>query len=90
MQKPKWPSMLLSIAVLTVLLPFAGCTGDSEEKVLNMYVAYGGPEIVADEFEKATGIKVNFLPMSSGEVLTRLKDRREGERPHGCGRSPRS
>jgi len=73
MQKPKWPSMLLSIAVLTVLLPFAGCTGDSGEKVLNMYVAYGGPEIVADEFEKATGIKVNFLPMSSGEVLTRLK-----------------
>lgn len=44
-----------------------------EEKVLSMYVAYGGPEIVAEEFEKATGIKIQFLTMSSGEVLTRLQ-----------------
>lgn len=47
-------------------------TPDSE-KVLNMYVAYGKPELVAAEFEKATGIKVQFLTMSSGEVLTRLQ-----------------
>ncbi len=47
-------------------------TPDSE-KVLNMYVAYGKPELVASEFEKATGIKVQFLTMSSGEVLTRLQ-----------------
>lgn len=38
-----------------------------------MYVAYGKPELVAAEFEKATGIKVQFLTMSSGEVLTRLQ-----------------
>ncbi len=44
-----------------------------EEKVLSMYVAYGGPEIIAEEFEKATGIKIEFLTMSSGEVLTRLQ-----------------
>jgi iron(III) transport system substrate-binding protein len=43
------------------------------EKVLSMYVAYGGPDIIAQEFEKATGIKVEFLTMSSGEVLTRLQ-----------------
>jgi len=43
------------------------------EKVLSMYVAYGGPDIIAEEFEKATGIKVEFLTMSSGEVLTRLR-----------------
>lgn len=43
------------------------------DKILNMYVAYGKPELVAAEFEKATGIKVQFLTMSSGEVLTRLQ-----------------
>jgi iron(III) transport system substrate-binding protein len=47
-------------------------TPDSE-KVLNMYVAYGKPELVAAEFEKATGIKVQFLTLSSGEVLTRIQ-----------------
>jgi len=43
------------------------------EKVLNMYVAYGGPDIIAQKFEQATGIKVELLTMSSGEVLTRLQ-----------------
>jgi len=64
-------SVLLATVIVAVSLPLAGCSGG--EKELNMYVAYGNPEIVAQEFEKATGIKVNFLPMSSGEVLTRLK-----------------
>lgn len=44
-----------------------------DEKVLGMYVAYGGPDVIAQEFEKATGIKVEFLTMSSGEVLARLR-----------------
>lgn len=43
-----------------------------DEKVLSMYVAYGGPDIIAEEFEKATGIKIEYLTMSSGEVVTRL------------------
>jgi iron(III) transport system substrate-binding protein len=38
-----------------------------------MYVAYGGPDIIAEKFEEATGIKVELLTMSSGEVLARLK-----------------
>lgn len=44
-----------------------------DEKVLSMYVAYGGPDVIAKAFEEATGIRVEFLTMSSGEVLTRLK-----------------
>ena len=44
-----------------------------EENVLTMYVAYGGPEKIALAFQQATGIKVKFLTMSSGEVLTRLR-----------------
>lgn len=73
MGKLKWLAAVLSLAVIAASLPLASCTGGGGEKVLNMYVAYGNPEIVAEEFENATGIKVNFLPMSSGEVLTRLK-----------------
>ncbi len=53
-------------ATITTMAP-------DSEKVLNMYVAYGNPELVAAEFEKATGIKINFLNMSSGEVITRLQ-----------------
>lgn len=51
--------------------PFA--QDGAEEKVLSMYVAYGGPDVIAEAFEEETGIKVEFLTMSSGEVLTRLK-----------------
>jgi len=50
----------------------AGIQPDAE-KVLSMYVAYGGPDIIAAEFEKASGIKVEYLTMSSGEVLARLQ-----------------
>jgi len=48
-----------------------------DEMVLSMYVAYGGPDIIAEEFEKATGIKVEYLTMSSGEVITRLMAEKE-------------
>jgi iron(III) transport system substrate-binding protein len=47
-----------------------------DEKVLSMYVAYGGPDKIAEAFEEATGIKVEYLTMSSGEVLTRLEAER--------------
>jgi iron(III) transport system substrate-binding protein len=44
-----------------------------DEKVLSMYVAYGGPDVIAAAFEEATGIRVELLTMSSGEVLARLQ-----------------
>lgn len=74
-KKTKWLSVLLTAALVLAVLPFTACSSEKEveSKELNMYVAYGGPEIIAEEFEKATGIKINYLPMSSGEVLTRLK-----------------
>jgi len=73
MGKIKWLAVVLSLAIIGASLPLASCTGGGGEKVLNMYVAYGNPEIIAEAFEEETGIKVNFLPMSSGEVLTRIK-----------------
>lgn len=48
-----------------------------DEMVLSMYVAYGGPDIIVEEFEKATGIKIEYLAMSSGEVMTRLMAEKE-------------
>ena len=65
----------LTLIVITTLA-LSGCAGrakSEEEPVLSMYVAYGGPDVIAQAFEEATGIKVEFLTMSSGEVLTRLQ-----------------
>lgn len=68
---------VLLVALAAVLagsiVPLAGCGGDTEEQVLTMYVAYGGPDIIAAAFEEETGIKVELLTMSSGEVLPRLQ-----------------
>ncbi|MCF4151331.1 ABC transporter substrate-binding protein [Dethiosulfovibrio sp. F2B] len=63
-----------------VVLVLAVGTVFADEGTLRMYVAYSHPELIASEFEKATGIKVEFLPMSSGEVLTRLKAERSNPR----------
>ena len=68
----RWIGTIMALILAAVLAMTACSTNPGEEKVLSMYVAYGGPDIIAQEFEKATGIKVEFLTMSSGEVLTRL------------------
>ena len=92
MKKIKWFSCLLSLAVIIAIIPLASCSSDEddkeqdttieeqvqeEEKVLSMYVAYGNPDIIAAKFEEDTGIKVELLTMSSGEVLTRLQAEKE-------------
>lgn len=74
-KKYRWINMTITIMMVPVFVLIAvGSYGiqPDDEKVLSMYVAYGGPDVIAQEFEKATGIKVEFLTMSSGEVLARL------------------
>jgi iron(III) transport system substrate-binding protein len=67
-------NLVVAMMIATIALPPDASAGSpDEEKVLNMYVAYGKPELVAAQFEKATGIKIQFLTISSGEVLTRLR-----------------
>ncbi|MCS5422770.1 MULTISPECIES: ABC transporter substrate-binding protein [Psychrilyobacter] len=69
------------LLLLTVLLFTISCgkkeTGDSEKKDQTLTFYAGLQEdhaaMVAKEFEKETGIKTNFVRMSSGEVLARLK-----------------
>jgi iron(III) transport system substrate-binding protein len=70
MRTLKFAGWLMGLAVAVCL---AAGTARAEEKKLTMYVAYGGPGVIAQKFEAATGIKVEFLTMSSGEVLTRLR-----------------
>lgn len=60
--------MLIGLAAFSVQALEA-----DKEKVLSMYVAYGGPDEIAKAFEAETGIKVEYLTMSSGEVLARLR-----------------
>jgi len=69
----RWASLVILFCLLAAVLPLNACGTDEEEQVLSIYVAYGGPDIIAAEFEEATGIKVELLTMSSGEVLTRLR-----------------
>lgn len=43
------------------------------EGSLKVVVAYGGKEKIFQQFTKDTGIKVDFIDMSSGEVLSKLQ-----------------
>jgi iron(III) transport system substrate-binding protein len=66
------PTLILLLFTLICIQPALAQTPD-EEKVLNMYVAYGGPDAIAKAFEAQTGIRLKYLTMSSGEVLARLR-----------------
>lgn len=66
-------SKLLSTALLLSIVLLSTLCFAKDDKSLTMYVAYGSPGTIAEKFEQATGIKLEFLTMSSGEVLTRLR-----------------
>ena len=59
----------LAAAVAMLAVPAAG----AEEKKLSIFIAYTGVDGILQEFTKDTGIQVEYLAMSSGEVLTRLR-----------------
>lgn len=59
-------------------------TGQNEEKklegtTLKVIAAYGNKEQIFEKFSEKTGVKVEFIDMSSGEVLARLEA--EGGQP---------
>ncbi len=81
---------LLLVLVLSIAL--VGCGKPAEESTpeendakslkgttIKVIAAYGGKEIIFDKFTQETGINVEFLDMSSGEVLARLEA--EGGKP---------
>lgn len=46
---------------------------DYTGEALQIYAAYGGLDEIAQKFEEETGIPVEMLSMSSGEVLSRMR-----------------
>ena len=75
----------LVASLLTGALAFGtiGCTKATEEQTpqgtnlegttLKVVAAYGGKEEIFSKFTEDTGVKVEFIDMSSGEVLSRIK-----------------
>lgn len=65
--------------LLTTLLAFSTLAISVSAKNLKVVAAYGNKEKIFQEFTKETGIKVEFLDLSSGEVLSRIQA--EGGKP---------
>lgn len=59
--------------ILTTLLACVTLTTQVLAKNLKVVTAYGNKEKIFQEFTKETGIKVDFLDLSSGEVLSRIQ-----------------
>ncbi len=71
---------LLVIAMLLVVLVSVGfAQGGSEKQTLTVYAGLleEHAALVTSEFEKATGIETNFVRMSGGEILARIKAEKE-------------
>lgn len=78
----------ISIAVGTLALAvgaFVGCGGEqrqTKEEIPKEITVYMGvveqqAQVLAEEFQKDTGIKVNFVRMSGGETLSRIRAEKE-------------
>lgn len=70
----------LSLVMVFVMSLLAGCGGQSpaapqKPKELTMYIGTVEQQalVISKEFEKDTGIKVNFVRMSGGETLGRIR-----------------
>ncbi len=69
--KRKWIApLLLSVFMAMMLVPLQTVAADKE---LNVIAAYNAKDDIFDKFSQDTGIKVNLLDMSSGEVLARMR-----------------
>lgn len=83
--------LALVISLSMILGAFTGCAPKEQEtkpaesgksiagSTLKVVAAYGGQETIFAKFTEDTGVKVEFLDMSSGEVLARTEA--EGGKP---------
>jgi len=73
--------LITILIILLLVFTMVGCADDNKPDVndslkgttINLFAAYGGKDEIFAEFEKDTGIKVEYLDMSSGEVLARIR-----------------
>lgn len=75
-----WKKLLVGTCAAALAISVAGCGGSDKKKEakptqLTMYMGVVEQQalILAKEFEKDTGIKVNFVRMSGGETLSRIR-----------------
>ena len=74
-------SMILTAILIIVMV--TGCTstgnGDKKPNRLTMYIGVVEEQAlkIAQEFEAETGIKVDFVRMSGGEILSRIRAEKE-------------
>jgi len=61
------------IVITMVLLLALSVTGFAQQLVLYGSAEPRSVEVLAQGFEKATGVKVKWIRMSSGETLARLR-----------------
>lgn len=82
--KSIWKKAALAVLAGAMAVSFTGCGGEkkpetpaakkeSKEITVYMGVVEQSAKVVASEFEKDTGIKVNFVRMSGGETLSRIR-----------------
>lgn len=75
-----WKKLLVGTCVAALAISVAGCGSSDKKKEekpkqLTMYMGVVEQQalVLAKEFEKDTGIKVNFVRMSGGETLSRIR-----------------
>ncbi|MCU9814723.1 hypothetical protein [Paraclostridium sp. AKS73] len=82
--KMKLKKLVTSLLVATLTIGVVGCTNNKgssskyeknnlEGATLKVVAAHGAKEDIFGKFTEDTGIKVEFIDMSSGEVLSRIK-----------------
>ncbi len=82
--KSIWKKAALAVLAGAMAFSFTGCGGEkkaeapaakkeSKEITVYMGVVEQSAKVVASEFEKDTGIKVNFVRMSGGGTLSRIR-----------------
>lgn len=80
----KLKKLVTSLLVATLTIGAVGCTNNKgssskdgknnlEGTTLKVVAAHGAKEDIFGKFTEDTGIKVEFIDMSSGEVLSRIK-----------------
>ena len=77
-------SFLLLLIVVTGSAYLAGAGHDTERRPMQEFTVYTTlpaehVSILTAAYEKQHGVRVNFVPLSSDKILSRLKEQAEGD-----------
>ena len=79
--------IFLVLSVFIFMFVCVACKDGETDKELTLYSSTSETnlQILLPEFEKATGIKVNYIYDSTGNIVTRIKTKPEILRPTSFG-----